>query len=1255
MEDAKEMLMRQLLLLVVVMVCPLILQAQDVHYLENLYDFIENTAVFELNQEEGRAYFIPERHVSLNGQWKFKFTDVPEKMPQDFFSATYDDQAWADITVPSNWEMQGFGDAMFRNVSLTFQANPPKVPRDYNPTGAYRRRFTLPSDWQGQEIFLRLEKTASASFVWINGHEVGYNEGAQEPAEYNITSYVKPGENVIAVHVVKFSDGYYLEGQDYWRLAGIFDDVWIYATPKVRLFDWAVITDLDEAFTDAQLKVQVAVKNYSQQLQSGYTVKAVLVDRNGRAVTEFTSKAFDVAANGKTEVSLSTPVTNPAKWTAETPTLYQLKLMLQGRDNVPQDQASVTMGFKETQIKGEVFYLNGVAIKVNAMNSHMQHPDLGHAMDEATIRRDFEILKQFNFNAVRTSHYPPVNRYLELANEYGLYIIDEAGTEAHATEFLSDRAEFREMYKERVRRMVLRDRNHPCVLFWSAGNESGNGVNISEVIAEGKRLDPTRSWMYGGNSFSHPAEDIIGPRYPSPEDLERQIGKRERNEDVIRPSFMDEYLSVAGNGGGGMDEYWDVIYRYPRIMGGALWDYISPGLTQRIRQVIDASPHRVPAHLMGNAKRVSTDQGMVLDLNGHDQWVEVYRDDAVEIDGNQLTLSLDVLPRALVSQSGTFITKGSNQFGLEQNKNDLAFYLFTDKKYTIKTELPADWQGQWHHLAGVYDGQFMSLYVDGLKAVSAAVTGKIENFPFPVNIGRNTEVHGQDTKVALCDAQIDNVGIFAQAMDVASLRQATLDTKQRAAMWLDFETEKDAGRYFSYGLGARTYGSLWPDRRVQPEMWQMKKTVQPIEVTLLNAETGEAQLWNRNAFINSDHYVTQWQLKADQEILQQGEIKISVAPLTKQTLVLPYKKPVLKPGAKYCIMVRSKLRSDEIWAKAGHEVSWNQLPLAWSLPAEEASTSKAASIRSNSDDEVVIAGEGFQYTFNRSQAMLTSMKVDGKELLKTGLKMNVWRAPLANEQDSWNSFRARSRTRKPGYGNQVAANFYIAGIDRLTHVPVRLEAQEDNGTVIVTIQDAYLTYGHEDEPLQDGVPANGFANEYEYRIEGDGKITLKHTFKPYGAMPLWLPRVGMTLVLDKDLDQVQWLGRGPQENYPDRKTGYPVGLYKTTVADMVEPYLLPQDYGLRTDNQYVRLTDTQGVGLEFSSDDLFNFNAYPYSTENLTKAMYTYQLQPADGITLNLDYESSGVGCTALSIFEAYRVPVKAYTRTLIIKPIDTH
>ena len=211
----------------------------------------------------------------------------------------------------------------------------------------------------------------------------------------------------------------------------------------------------------------------------------------------------------------------------------------------------------------------------------MQHADLGHAMTEDIIRKDFEILKQFNFNAVRTSHYPPVNKYLELADEYGLFIIDETGDESHATENVCNMPEFTDMYRERVRQMVLRDRNHPCILFWSAGNESGEGMNITEVIKEGRIYDNTRYWMYGGNAFSHPAEEIIGPRYPSPLELDMRVGLGV-NETDSRPSFMDEYLSVAGNAGGGLEDYWNVIESYSRTMGGAIWDFVSPGLTEQI-------------------------------------------------------------------------------------------------------------------------------------------------------------------------------------------------------------------------------------------------------------------------------------------------------------------------------------------------------------------------------------------------------------------------------------------------------------------------------------------------------------------------------------------------------------------------------------------------------------------------------------------------------------------------------------------------
>ncbi len=240
-------------------------QTEKTRGFDDLYHFIENLDVFEYGQEESRAYYIPGHHVLLNGNWKFCYADTPQKIPANFYEEKYSDAKWATIDVPSNWEMRGYGDPLFRNVSAPFKADPPKTPRDYNPTGAYRTTFTIPAEWSGEEVFLRFEKVASASFLWINGQEVGYNEGAQEPAEYNITKYLKKGRNTLAMKVIKYSDGFYLEGQDYWRLAGIFDDVYLYATPKTRLFDWYVTTDLDKDYRDADLNIEVSVRSYDKQ------------------------------------------------------------------------------------------------------------------------------------------------------------------------------------------------------------------------------------------------------------------------------------------------------------------------------------------------------------------------------------------------------------------------------------------------------------------------------------------------------------------------------------------------------------------------------------------------------------------------------------------------------------------------------------------------------------------------------------------------------------------------------------------------------------------------------------------------------------------------------------------------------------------------------------------------------------------------------------------------------------------------------
>ena len=1244
--------------------CTLQMNAQ---YLEHIYDYIENTSVFEENQEEGHAYYLADKHLSLNGSWKFYYANTPEEVPQNFFQTNFKDGRWDKIEVPSNWEMLGYGDPIFRNVAAPFKANPPYVPREYNPTGAYRRTFNIPSSWDGHQIFLRLEKTQSASFVWINGQQAGYNEGGQEPAEYDITPFIKKGKNTIAVCVIKYCDGYYLEGQDYWRLAGICDDVTIYATPKTRLFDWFVTTDLDAQYKDADLKVAIDVKSY-QEDNSTYSVRATLTDKNGAKVKEMVSDKFSISGKGKKSLELSSKVSNPEKWTSETPVLYKLKLELLAENGETVQQITSNMGFKETEIRNQTFYLNGEPIKVNSINTHMQHPELGHVITEETIRKDMEILKQHNFNSVRISHYPPVNKYLELADEYGLYIIDETGDEAHATEYLSNNQNFKEMYLERVRQMVLRDRNHPSVLFWSAGNESGEGPLITEVIKEGKKYDPTRYYMYGGNAYAHPGEEIIGPRYPTPYELEMNTAMTPEEEDP-RPSFMDEYLSVAGNAGGGMDEFWEVVRRHPRLMGGAIWDFVNPGLTERIRPLKDSSPYNTPVHLMSNAK---VEDG-ILCLSGHEEWVEVYRADNVELKGNAITISFDVKPGKL---SGThdgapYITKGSTQFGVVQKgEKTLQFYLHTGVKHALNVDLPENWIGNWHHVTASWDGQEMKLYIDGeLKGTEATPArqqtgnrrsnqqgerGVISNFPYPINIGRFAGNHAQDPQtIYTADAQMDNVAIYDKCL--ADGEGSAAD----AVLYLTFDSNGDEGTYYTIGTNMRTYGCIWPDRTVQPEMLQLKWTTQPVSVRLLNAEKGTVEVTNRLHFTDLSQYASHWALMADNEVIEEGDIQFTTGPQQKQIVTIPYKKPNIIPGKEYRIMVTSTLKEKQIWADAGHQVAWDQLELTeWNLPAVPEKLS-ASNINAEENDKLIkISGNGFCYIINKETGNLDQIEVDGKSLLKEPVTFNLWRAPLANEFDSWNAFRVNGGY-NDGYGNMVSTLFYTQGVNQLRIRPSQIELTHNEHETTVTVhqlvQVGASSYGQLDLYIQ-GVQLAGFSLDYTYRFYDDGTVKIDNQASPQGKLPELLPRIGFTTSVMNSFDNITWYGRGPEENYPDRKTGYPIGIWTKSVADMYEPYLLPQDHALRTDIRYVKLLDDAGSGVQISMNEHFNFNAYQFSTDNLTKSQYTYQLQPqTDCYTLNLDYNTTGVGCTSIYVLDEYRVKPAPYNRTITIKPIATN
>jgi beta-galactosidase len=1232
--------------------------AQETRFLDNIYRFIENPAIFELNQEEGHTIIIPYAStgdalsgmkskstgfMSLNGTWKFHWSDTPEGVPPDFFRENFNDSDWDTIHVPSNWEMKGFGDPLFRNVTTPFHPKPPLVPREYNPAGAYRRTFILPAAWKGKEIFLRMEKTASASFVWINGKEVGYNEGGQEPAEYNITPYLKQGKNTMAVVVYKYSDGYYLENQDYWRLAGIFDDVWLCARNKVFIADWSAATDLDASYTNARFDLSVDIKNKSAVIATGLLLRATLYNSVRKPVLTLNSGKFDLAGGKDNKINLSEVVIKPLLWSAEFPDLYGLTLELVNSTGTVIEVTSGKIGFKETEIRDQVFYLNGVPVKLNGINSHMQHPVLGHVMDEATIRKDFEIFKRFNINCVRTSHYPPVNRYLELADEYGIYIVDETGDESHATEYVSTMPEWEAMYRERARKMVLRDRNHPSILFWSAGNESGEGDNICAVINEGKKYDKTRYWMYGGNAYAQKCEDIIGPRYPQIYELLTKTYLTPPASDP-RPSFLDEYLAVTGNGGGGLDDYWELFNKYPRSMGGAIWDYVSTGITQKIRSLKDGSGKNVQANIMGNAKLVNGISGKAVDLNGHDQWIEVYRDKGLEVSGDRITINLWIYPRKLNNSAGTIITKGNWQFGLVQVKNDsLRFYITTRRKYSVVSALPEKWENNWHHIVALYNGKEISLLIDGQETSRRSVTGNIRNTPFPLNIGRDAEIHGQETSDYLCDAMIDQVGVFTEAIDPADLDKPTETVKSKAAIWLDFEEEKEEGEFYSYGIGARTYGSIWPNRVPQPEMWQIKKSGQPVTVKIVSAEDGMIEIINRYLFTSLGKLKTVWQLEADGDVLDKGIIEIDIPAQKTAMVMVPYNKPEIKPGTDYRLNVSFLQKEKTLWADAGYEIAWEQFELPWHKPAVEKVPSDNRLNIDDSPERLIISTTDVEYGFDKKTGELSSIRVKGTELIRSGGKPNFWRAPLANETDQWGYGWSNKKQRIDGFGRMAATEWYSAGLDKLTTVATGFEIDRAFPDRVKIMAGNVLTLGS---------GWGAFINNFTYTINGSGELTIEHSVVPSGIMPAWLPRIGMQWILDRSLENVQWYGRGPQENYPDRKTGYKTGIYTLMVDQMYEPYLIPQDYGLRTDNRWVRLTDKSGRGLEFRGDKLFNFSAHPYSQDNLTKALYTYQLHQADGITFNLDYATSGVGCTALSVFPQYQVMPQRFDFKVTVRPI---
>ena len=1227
----------------------------------------ENPQIFERNQTLPHATLMPFEtteqalenrrksspyHFSLNGTWKFHLAENPESAPEDFYESGYNAQDWDEIRVPSNWQMEGFGYPMFRNIGHPFPHQPPEVPKDFNPVGSYTRTFTLPKNWKDRQILLHFEGVHSASYVWINGQAVGYNQGGMEPAEYDITEFLVRGKNTIAVKVLRFSDGSYMEDQDMWRLSGIFRDVYLMATPKVHVYDYYIRTELDDAFRDATLTVKSSIINHGKDPLDDYSLRIQLYDDSNKPVLPVPlegSIKLDQSAKG-TELTLSATVNNPKKWSAEYPNLYTMTIELLDESGKGCEILSNRVGFREVEVKNQAIYINGVPVKFNGVNSHMQHPETGHMMDVETMKKDLILMKQFNINCVRTCHYPPNVEYIALADEMGIYIVDETGDEAHAYQEISHDPLWKDQYMDRMRKLVYRDRNHPSVVIWSAGNESGPGNNLCAIMEEGKKIDPSRpGWMYGGNDDRDPktnpikCEDIVGPRYLQPFVLKNRFAIVPESQDP-RPSFMDEYIAATGNSLGGLDEYWDLIYQYPRLTGGAIWDWISPGITQAVITTPDASPHHIQCALMNKAHLAEGKFGNALSLSGHDDWVEVYRDPALDITGNQLSLSFWVYPESWNGYA-YFLTKSDYQYGLIQSDDsNLEFYVTTDKKYSVKARLPGNWIHTWHHVAGIYDGGKMSIYIDGSLIGEGPCTGFLLDGPYSVNIGKSSEIIDSHQGY-MCHATIDKVRIFDTPVPIGKLYEDLPDLQSEAVLWLDFEEVRESGTYYSIGIPGRTYGLVWPDRRVQPELWQLKRSPQPVSVKTKKIETGEFTILNRHHFRNLKELSAVWSMTADGKVLQQGTLDLDIDPQEKKTIQIPFQEPDIQPGTHYFLLVQFTLPEKTLWAEKGHEIAWEQFELPYYKPRESIQNESLSSLSlEKTESAVIIRGKDFAYAFEKSTGLLGSMNYKGVEMIKTGPGFNVWKAPLANELDAWGTGRSDMGHMQPGMGRNLSNGWRTIGLDKLVHDLEQFKIIQDTEDLVELIAAVSVSSNNY---------TTGFDVSYTYRIRGNGEVNIKVKTSPHGNMTHWLPKVGLQMQVPESFQEMNWLGRGPFETYPDRKTGARMGIYESTVEEAYVPYIIPQDHGNRTDVHWMSLSNAEGIGLFVTGNKLFNFSAQKYDTENLSRAYYAFQLQDADAITLNLDHQISGVGGTAISILNKYRVLPKTYDFSFTIKPFS--
>ncbi|MBO2448879.1 hypothetical protein J4573_17375 [Actinomadura barringtoniae] len=1192
------------------------------------YTYLDDPQMVSEGQEPPHAMLRPREQAwsrPLDGDWRLKVVERPDQVPAGFYQQGYDVSKWPSAKVPHTWQSDRLDHPVFRNIPTeVWPDDPPKTPRDINPTGAYVKRLDVPKDWGGRRTFLRFEGVTSAYFVWVNGKYAGYDQGGYSPAEFDISDDVHTGANTVAVQVHRWSSGSYLEDYDQWRYSGIFRSVWAYSTPKAYVRDAYFTTDLDGSYRDATLNATLTVGNKGGA-QGTYTAKATLIDPRGRPVQTFENKA---EVNGEsTPVTLSAAVSDPLKWSDETPNLYTVALDLVDPGGHVVHRTSETIGFRKIEIRDKQLLVNGKRILIKGVNRPETDPDTGRHQTRERQESDVALMKKLNINALRTAHYPSDPYLYDLADRKGLWIDDEVDIETHnhqdctqppgPTDCPADRPEYQKAFADRFAAMIARDKNHPSVLMWDTGNEAGLGAAHYKMADYAKANEPTRPLYHQSNTPNGdaPYANVYGPRYPTPQQLDAMAAT------TTRPLIMGEYAHAMGNSLGNFREFWEAVRKHPQLQGGFIWDWAEANLRQPLTTTPDGSSNHIKSWLQGLPKRADGHRGKGLYFSGLDDFVEVYRDRKLDLTGNQVSLDAWVKPAQPWTGDFTIVTKGNHQYGLKMHdQNTLEFFIYSAGKWrTAWAPVPADWYDTWHRVTGAYDGSALVVYVDGKEAGRVAYSGNIDWSSWDVNVGRNSESMQDALKGRMAHGSVDDVRIYGRALTPTEMA-AGADPKKDALLALNFDKFTTKGTFLSNGESwSGDDGLVGSDRYEQPELAQLAWVHSPIRV---DRDGGQVTVSSERAFAGTGDLELRWRYTEGGRTLRSGTLPLNVAPGGSVNPAVPAP-PANPHGAERWLSV------DAVQKSSGHVVGFGQFSVGGTDVPGVRWPATGTVRTEQGDKDVVVSGQDFRYVFDKAKGTLTSMRYKGTELVKTGPELDVWRPPTSNETYTW--------------GRAEGEDWRKAGLDRLVTTP---------GAITVTPGgDGKVSISIPSKVSAPGYASAWFDQTATYVVDGSGQIELSHKVSPQGGVRTlpYLARVGFTIKMPDAFTKLAWYGRGPVGNYVDRKDGVKMGVWSSAVDDLYESYYRPQDHANHDDVRWATLTDGK-VGLLVSGD--LEVSATPY--DDLDRALYPFaRVRNPGWNTLHVDHAVTGMGDTPNPVQPQYQVhPDQDYAYSVLIRPV---